>query len=37
MSEILPWLIPCSIVIVYIVWALAYDRHLQRTGKVGDD
>ncbi len=33
MSESLPWLIPCSILALYVVWAFAYDRHQQRAEK----
>lgn len=31
MAETLPWLIPCSILALYLVWAFAYDRHVQQT------
>jgi hypothetical protein len=33
MSQTVAWLVPCSIVALYIVWAFAYDRHLQRAEK----
>lgn len=37
MSETLPWLIPCSILALYVVWAFAYERHLQQAERKGDE
>lgn len=37
MAETLPWLIPCSILALYVVWAFAYDRHLLRVAKMRDE